>query len=70
MVAETKSFYSQFLHYQLTNDQVSRILAARIPREPAVRVHRRLGSGDSGSDQCSAVTGIKADKFRDCAYRT
>jgi hypothetical protein len=31
MVAETKSFYSRFLHYQLTDDQVSRILAGQNP---------------------------------------
>lgn len=31
MVAETKSFYSQFLHYQLTDDQANRILAGQNP---------------------------------------
>jgi iron complex transport system substrate-binding protein len=31
MVAETRSFYSQFLHYQLTDDQARRILAAQNP---------------------------------------
>jgi iron complex transport system substrate-binding protein len=31
MVAETRSFYSQFLHYQLTDDQARRILAAQKP---------------------------------------
>ncbi len=31
MVAQTKSFYSQFLHYQLTDDQAERILAGQNP---------------------------------------
>jgi iron complex transport system substrate-binding protein len=32
MVAETKTFYAQFLHYQLTDDQAHRILAGQNPR--------------------------------------
>jgi iron complex transport system substrate-binding protein len=31
MVAETKSFYSKFLHYQLTDEQAKRILAGQNP---------------------------------------
>jgi iron complex transport system substrate-binding protein len=31
MVAQTRSFYSQFLHYQLSDEQANRMLAAQNP---------------------------------------